>query len=350
MSDAAFSVPPSAGLLAAQAHQLMAAWLDAAAGPLALLDLSFPSLALGGFLCGDMPGLADAGAMPAAAAAFYRRFRAAGGHRPLFGLGGAEDTSLLATPDLAWNQFGRQRLAYAQDPVAPAILETLQQAGAWLLVRGAAAAAVARLPALSALPLVIETNGEATRYTLLLPAEAAPPLRRRLAGAGGGFGHVTPGEEEAEDASGPVVLCAAPLPLPNDAPLLTQIPASALIHDGNYRSEADADGAYSWVWTGPERHARMVFGTLPPAARWLKVAVIGVGKAAQLEGLATTLDGATLPHRLERWSETSAGVIMDLPPGYSGSPVLGLAVPATVQESEGIRRLGLCIHKIEVFA
>ncbi|PWC26331.1 hypothetical protein [Teichococcus aestuarii] len=347
MSDTAFSAPGHAGVLATQAHQLMAVWLDAAAGPLALLDLSFPSLALGGFLRSDLPGLADAGAIPAAATAFYGRFRAAGGHRPLFGLGGVEDAAMLAAAELAWNQPGRQRLVYTQDPVAPAILETLHQAGAWMLVRGAAAVAVARLPALSVLPLVIETDGEAARYTLLLPAEAAPQMRRRLTEAGWGFGHVTPGKDAAEDSSGPVVLCAAPLPLPHDAPLLTQIPASALIHDGAYRSEAD--GAYSWVWTGPERHVRMVFGTLPPAARWLKVAVIGAGKAAQLEGLVATLDGATLPHRLERWSETSAGVIVDLPPGYSGSPILGLAVPATVQEPEGIRRLGLCIHKIEVF-
>jgi hypothetical protein len=120
------------------------------------------------------------------------------------------------------------------------------------------------------------------------------------------------------------------------------------MHDGGYRSEAD--GTYTWLWSGPERHLRMALGSLPPLSRWLKVAVIGVPKAALLDNMAASLNGARAPLRLERWSSTSAGVIVDLPPALGADLVLGLSVPQTVKEDQGERRLGFCVHKIEVFS
>ncbi|MXP65199.1 hypothetical protein E0493_17780 [Roseomonas sp. M0104] len=346
MSEAAGVAPPGpTGVPAAQMSRVMGTWLARAIGPVALLDLSFPALNLMGAFRDGLPGLSDVSAMPAAAGAFFRRFRIAGGRHPLFGLGSAEDAAILADDRSIWSAGGRQRLAYAEAPVHPGILRQLREAESWLLLRdpGAAMLAAPELSELDALRLRLCLGEHAAEHVLLLPAREAAGVRHGLAEAARQLGLL---EGDPEDRPGALELRVQPPP--PGVHLLAEVPAAALIHDGAYRSEAD--GGYTWVWTGPARHFRMALGGLPAGAGWIKVAVIGVGKASQLDRLVATLNGVPVPHRLERWSETSAAVIVDLPDPLPGSLLLGLAVPETMQEPEGSRRLGLCVHKIEIFA
>jgi hypothetical protein len=327
----------------------LSSWLMRTFESPAVLDMSFPTLSFGapGLAC--MTGVADTGKLPAAASAFFRRFRASGGNQPLLGLDRNTDDLLLAEPASPWNASGRQRLAYAEALPAPATLEALLKAEAWLLFRDGIddPAAAPALKHLGVVRLDLCCGRHVTSYSLLLPQESVEEQWHKLSSAAGVLGHdVT--HTAYRSGKGLIQIEIAPPEPDAEGRLLAEIQASDMIHDGQYRSEKE--GTYSWLWSGPERHLRIALGSLPYAARWLKVVLIGVVETGLLDALTVSLNGLRLPHRLERWSAVSAGVVVDLPRDWPSDLVLGVAVPRTAREDEGDRRLGVCLHKIEVFA
>jgi len=340
---------PRQDQLARQANRVMAAWLTQAFGAFGLLDLSFPNAALAAAIPGSLAGIADAGALPGAEADFLERFRTAGGHVPLFSAATAHDVPA----DAAWHQPEVPRIVYAEALPEPVLLRALLAGGRapWflLLAERGAEAGVAALVAeqgaeYAAAELGIGLGAATESYRFLLPMEARDGALSALSGAGHHLGWDVALDEREIPA-----LRIETAPAEQGSPqLLTTLPAARLMHDGGYRSEAD--GSYTWLWSGPERHLRMALGNLPPFSRWLKVAIIGVPKAELLDKMAVSLNGARVPLRLERWSTTSAGVIVDLPAVPEADLILGLSVPRTVQEEQGERRLGFCVHKIEVFS
>ncbi|WP_120008804.1 hypothetical protein [Teichococcus vastitatis] len=344
------NLAPEAPLQAGAALQFgvaMARWLDAAFDALAVLDLSFPRNSLANALPGSLVGIADAEALPRAEAAFLRRFRAAGGWAPL-----CDAATLAEQPSAArWQQPGARRLAYAEAPVAAPMLDALLVAAPrpWFLWRdnagGEAAGLLAKHPDHASVALQIDVGTDAARYHLVLPASDAAAAAEALEAAGRRLGLAVALGGTAELQLRLDVPSAAAAPRP---PLLAKLPAGLLAHDGAYRSEADGD--YSWLWSGPERHLRIALGSLPPFSRWLKLAVIGVPRPEMLDRMAVSLNGDQVPCRLERWSDTSAGVVVDLPAELPPDLILGLSVPYLVKEDQGERRLGFCMDKIEVFS
>lgn len=340
--------PPRQAVFALQASRVLAAWLSQAFGAIGVLDLSFPRAPLAAAIPGSLAGIADPSALPQAEADFLQRFHNSGGRAPLF----SAATAHAIPADAAWNQAGVTRIVYAETMPEPALLNLLLAAKplpAFLLLADGAEGAGAALEQAGyrAAELHIQAGAEAQRYRFLLPSGALDTALSAMGGPGQPPGlAVVPGLGEGEVAT--LRIEATPAWEMQPPPLLATIPAADLIHDGSYRSEAD--GSYTWLWSGPDRHLRMALGSLPPLSRWLKVAIIGVPKAELLDNMAATLNGTRVPVRLERWSSTSAGVAVDLPAEPLPGLILGLSVPQVVQEEQGERRLGICVHKIEVFS
>ena len=122
--------------------------------------------------------------------------------------------------------------------------------------------------------------------------------------------------------------------------------AGTLIHDGGYRSESDGD--YSWLWTGPSNHFRVLLTGVPPTSAELHVSVIKTEDVRNLSGLRMLINGRHVPHRFEPWSELSGKLVIDLHPPADDMTVLSLVCPHMIPDTDGGRLLGLCIDKIEM--
>jgi hypothetical protein len=139
---------------------------------------------------------------------------------------------------------------------------------------------------------------------------------------------------------------ALALAVPPEAPWHAALAAGALIHDGGYRSENDGD--YSWLWTGPANHFRVLLtGVLPTSGR-LHVSVIKTEDVRNLAGLRVLVNGRHVPHRFDPWSELSGKVVVDLQPPVGDMTVLSLVCPHMVPDADGRRLLGLCLDRIEM--
>ena len=122
------------------------------------------------------------------------------------------------------------------------------------------------------------------------------------------------------------------------------IEARAMIHDGGYVSEGDIK--YSWLWTGPSTHFRLI---LPQIAgvrpRLAELCVPRTEEEGNLDRLLVQLDGRAIKHRLDRWSATSGKVSIDIPKGVDYA-VLTLVVPKSTHDANSGRLLGLCLDKL----
>ena len=136
------------------------------------------------------------------------------------------------------------------------------------------------------------------------------------------------------------------LPTPSDMSWHSGLVAATLIHDGGYRSESDGD--YSWLWTGPSNHFRVLLTGVLPTSGKLHVSVIKTEDLRNLSGLRMLVNGRHVPHRFEPWSGLSGKAVVDLHPPADGMTVLSLVWPHMVPDADGRRLLGLCIDKIEM--
>lgn len=122
------------------------------------------------------------------------------------------------------------------------------------------------------------------------------------------------------------------------------IDARAVIHDGGYRSEGDTN--YSWLWTGPSTHFRIV---LPNAGgvrpRRAEVCLPRSEDPANLELMRVQVDGRPVSHRLDRWSETSGKIVVEIPEDGEYC-VLTLVVPRLTTDSGSGRLLGVCLDRL----
>lgn len=134
----------------------------------------------------------------------------------------------------------------------------------------------------------------------------------------------------------------------SDASRHAALPAGVLIHDGGHRSENDGD--YSWLWTGPANHFRVLLTGILPTSGKLHVSVIKTEDIRNLSGLRVLINGRHVPHRFDPWSELSGKVIVDLQPSADDMTVLSLVCPHMVPDADGRRLLGLCLDRIEILS
>lgn len=129
-----------------------------------------------------------------------------------------------------------------------------------------------------------------------------------------------------------------------EIPTPTVIEARAMIHDGGHLSEGNVD--YSWLWTGPSTHFRLILPQIAAVRpRRAEICIPRSEDPANLDLLRVQADGRPVAHRLERWSDTSGKILVDIPAGRDYC-VLSLTVPKMTAESSSGRLLGLCLDKL----
>ena len=326
--------------------------LRSALGKVSVVDMTLPHGMSAGvdreavFACGHDPSATERH--------FLGRFRQSGGHRELH----------LPAPDRAgsspWTEIAdsldrsRKAVALAGSHEQAEAARDMIEPGLSLVVRTSAQRR-ATLSAALALALrehrtiACDAAGIGQTFLWFVPAAefssacdalGLKPARRRRS-------------REAPTSTRPARRSVVPdatltLATPAEASWQSALVAGALVHDGGHRSESDGD--YSWLWTGPANHFRVLLTGVPPASGRLHVSVIKTEDVRNLGGLRLLVNGRHVPHRFEPWSELSGKVVIDLPPSADDMTVLSLVCPHMVPDADGRRLLGLCIDKIEMLS
>lgn len=276
-----------------------------ALGDASILDLSFPfaSLWTGDAACVQ----AIAGTHSLHEREFLSRFRQAGGHLPI--------QSIDPGGELASTQSDKKIV------IGLASLENASRVKALVKRRW---------------PLIVSQAPTARLGTTAISALTDGFAVVRIAERTGKRGYVllVPRETLVRDAD--IVL---------DDTLRTMT-ANTMIHDGRYASEGDA--GYSWLWTGPEPHFRIILPHL--LGRRPKRIEVGIPRSEDADNLSrigVQIDGRPVRHTLEHWSSTSGKIIVDVPPRDDYS-VLTLIVPNVTQDTGSGRLIGVCIDRLEL--
>lgn len=276
-------------------------------GAVSLIDLTFPHCRYLG--CDTLPArvatMIEAGSP---SSRFLASFRQGGGHEPVTRL----DRSRLEAElhCLLGEINGFPVLALESGETAGALAGIAAEWPAALLFPEGAEDL--ELPGFSALNLARE-DGSAT-YRLALPSA---------------FRATLPAKAER--------IAAAP-----DAPVVFD--ALRFLHDGGYKAEGN--DSYSWLWTGPSPHFRMVAPRAPDRnARSAEICVIRVETPWMLDQIRVQIDGRPAPHRFEHWSENSGKIVVELPQADDYT-VIGIIVPAMDKDGYSGRPIGLCLDKL----
>lgn len=291
--------------------------IEALLGPIVLADLSFPHASFAEAVAGDV---VQTMRLPRSGAEqdFLARFKQAGGRAPIAAWNASADGAAWPPPQIAPGDACVVVGLESLDAVI-ACGDALRRTRSPILVPAPAGAAAKERPGLRGYRItrLIERNGGAS-FLLLSPGEEERPTPREAA------------DIEVFDARDSHVT----------------IDARAMIHDGGYASEGDAQ--YSWLWTGPSPHVRLVApharGSRP---RLVELCVPRTEDPVNLDRVAVQVDGRPVRHSLDRWSETSGKIGIEIPSGDDYA-VLTLIVPRMTPDGDSGRLLGLCIDKMIV--
>ena len=122
------------------------------------------------------------------------------------------------------------------------------------------------------------------------------------------------------------------------------VEARRMIHDGGHVNEGDQK--YSWLWTGPAAHFRLIVPQIAGARpRFLELCIPRTEDDSNLDLLAVQIDGRPVGYQLERWSSNSGKLCIEIPAGEDYA-VLTLIVPRLSHDAQSGRMLGLCLDKL----
>lgn len=280
--------------------------VEVVVGPARFVDMTFPYASNWGEPARCTQILGRAGAPPERE--FLMRFKQAGGHAPIATAAEALEADAMAGAARPTAVVGLEEVE------APSSIQALQDGRKALLVHTRLGDNVMALRSLL-------SN---SRYERMFLTER-----------GGRASYVLLAPQEQIKARTDVVFDLAPS---------TAIEARAMIHDGGHVSEGDVE--YSWLWTGPSTHFRMI---LPHVAslrpRRAEICIPRSEDPANLDMLRVQVDGQSVAHRLERWSETSGKIVVEIPHRRDYC-VLTLIVPKLSTDSGSGRLLGLCLDKL----
>lgn len=306
---------PNAG---AGAAPLLAALLARAVPGVQALDLGLPAPRLFPWLPGALCGVANPAALPAPERALLRRFRQAGGTRPLFGFDPAADAALLAGAPSAWGDAAERLVCLPAATLMGTFAESSPSEPLFLLPGEAG-----ELPgaARGRIILLLGSTAQVERHDLLVPPDRTAALFEALRAAGGVVAESVGGRWQvggrmiSPRMASLAVLAEASGSL---APPLS-IPAEALIHDLPTRT---AEGRLA---TGRAARLRLLLGSLPPRPWQLRISL-----CAEMLGLAAPvlfLDGMRHPARIRPGPEGIAWLEATIHQTGNHALVLGLAMP-----------------------
>jgi hypothetical protein len=317
-------------------------------GKVAMIDMSLPAGRSAGIDRETVFG--SCSALPPLDEAFLGRFRQSGGHRDVYLLPGDGRESTARTNLLDSLDRSRKVVFFADciDQVEP-ILDLVDDSRS-LVVRVCshrpATASAAMASWLIRRRIIAFTSPDADpTFLWIVPTDAYDDLCEALP-----LEQASPVPAKRMPAAdrSMVPQTTFALAIPQDAPSHPALVASALIHDGGYRSESE--GEYSWLWTGPSKHFRILLTGVPPVPTKLNISIVKTEDARNLAALRVLIDGRHIPHRFAPWSDLSGKVTVDLAASAGDMTVLSLVCPHMVPDGTGHRHLGLCIDRIEFAA
>ncbi len=152
-------------------------------------------------------------------------------------------------------------------------------------------------------------------------------------------------------------MCACPFAGGNGSGMLSfQFPADSglgrtlvitphrVLHDGLYRAEGEGD--FQWLWTGPDKHSRLLIGCVDTRPATLKVTIVSEGCLGNGENLRVYINGVTREVSFDSWGNGSGRLSMTINRDDDNPLVLSILVPA--MHEVGGRTLGVCIGAIEL--
>ncbi len=323
------------------------ATLRSALGRIAMVDMSLPAGRSAGIDREVVFG--SCGRSTAPEQAFLGRFRQSGGHRDVYVLAPADRDSPARANLLDAVDRSRTVVFFADsmDQVEP-IADLVDDSRSLVLHVGGHRSAVATPTLASWLKqrrVIALTAADAAVFLWIVSAATYDALCLQLP-----LAPPSPAPAKRMAAADRTIVPHATLTLavPADSPSQPVLVAGALIHDGGYRSESEGD--YSWLWTGPSQHFRVLLTGFPATATKLNVSIIKTEDPRNLSGLRVLIDGRHVGHRLSPWSDVSGKVTVDLASPAGDMTVLSLVCPHMVPDGSGHRHLGLCIDRIEFAA
>jgi hypothetical protein len=313
-----------------------------------LVDATFPKQHLAGYDGPIIQVFAPDFLPDPAELSFFRRFRQAGGHLPLFGF-----NNINAIDDVSREMNAaaiRELVLYIECEPNGWILEVMRRTSTVaLLVRGASGtscAAAMRSPGL--LAIMLQENDLKERYDLVLPRERLDAIAERALEVFSTFPEVF----EISRSSGSAGLGLEPheaeirLSLATSEPLIRTIPAGRFVHDGARNSEGD--DRYSWIWVDRTRHLRVILGAIPVHKCTVRVVIAKAVDPDNLERPLLLHNGVRLATRCERWSDDCGAIISEILPAEDGINVLGIAFPTARALDDGGTLLSACIDRVEI--
>lgn len=310
-------------------------------GQVRIIDFSFPNWSFNGAASDVLFGIANPAEYGSATMAFFSRYRQAGGQLPILSLGpGSLDQIVREGAD-------RVTVLYFETDVDPDLLHRVAGISNLALIVGMdVAAGDKQVPVLDGRRTIDLHVADAhdSIFRLALPdgefagLNALPGIDGPVEGARVPRRGVKrrPGE-----LRGPVVL------EPVNDPGVLSLTAARFIHDGGYRCEIDS--GYSWLWSGPSPHLRLLVGGLFPASekRQLKLTIANTNDPGNLEGIRIMIDGCIAPFSLEKWSATSGKVVVEVPDPPADFTVLSIGCPQ-MSNIDVNRQVGFCLDRLEV--
>jgi hypothetical protein len=326
-NDSQVSMPPRPDGQTTSAARPLFDTIEALLGRSIFVDLSFPLAGMAG-----NPSLESMRMLrlprPELETSFLLRFRQSGGHMPVQAID-------LSSSGLIWPP-----LQISQDNRS-AVVVSFEGAGAAIAASGRLHGSHSSFlfpvhPADTADPLAANSRFREYRHLRLTDCNAGPSFDLFVPQAapqgppkGGSSwdGNVKP-EEVIFASEGANVV----------------VDARSMIHDGGHLSEGD--GTYSWLWTGPSTHFRLILPQLAGArSRLAEICVPRTEEDSNLDLLAVQFDGRPVEHHVDRWSAMSGKITVEIPHGSDYS-VLTLIVPKLTHDANSGRLLGLCLDKL----
>ncbi|MGV6875744.1 hypothetical protein ACUSIJ_24030 [Pseudochelatococcus sp. B33] len=332
-------------LLSLGAAAVIGRFLEHVFGQIRVVDFSFPHSGFSGVVGDVLVGIARPEQYTPAAKELFSRFRQAGGQLPILSLGpGSLDPVFRESR----GSSDKVTVLYLENDVDADVVSTIAGVGSVAVLVGMDAAAGAWpdgvLDDRRSVDLLIAGVRDRV-FRLVLPEGEFAGLNAFLSGDSTLEGARISRrivKKRLRELRASVELDAVA-----GTPAVLSFTAARFIHDGGYRCEIDS--GYSWLWSGPSPHLRLLVGGQAPVSDRLrlKLTVVNTNDPGNLEGIRIMIDGCVAPFTLEKWSATSGRVVVDVPQPSADFTVLSVGC-RNMSSIDVSRQVGLCVDRLEV--
>lgn len=332
-------------LLSLGAAAAVGRFLEHVFGPIRVVDFSFPYSGFTGVVGEVLVGIGRPEHYTPAAKELFSRFRQAGGQLPILSLGPGSLDPVFRESRGAGDKI---TVLYLENDVDADLVGSIAGVGTVAVLVGMDAAAAAWPDG------VLDDR----RCVDLLIAGSRDRIFRLVVPEGdfAGLDAFLGGDSTLEGARisrrivkrrSKELRAAVELDAAAGTPAFLAFTAARFIHDGGYRCEVDS--GYSWLWSGPSPHLRLLVGGRAPVSDTLrlKLTVVNTNDPGNLADIRIMIDGCIAPFTLEKWSATSGRIVVEVPRPSADFTVLSVGC-RNMSSIDVSRQVGFCIDRLEV--